>query len=153
MVSSDVAPCSGTTAIWRRKASWRLLAPARIYAPPVAQWLQPTNWKKNLQQSKDWSGKGRMSENTSISLSNHIFFDNRSIFLYLYLMFHTYCSISHASHACQAPLAGWIPNLEEDMLSLPFTSKRLAFLRVVCLFPPLLRLPGFERILNELVIQ
>ena len=34
------------------------------------------------------------------------------------------------------------------MLSLPFTSKRLAFLRVVCLFPPLLRLPGFEQILN-----
>ena len=34
------------------------------------------------------------------------------------------------------------------MLSLPFTSKRLPFLRVVFLFPPLLRLPGFERILN-----
>ena len=34
------------------------------------------------------------------------------------------------------------------MLSLPFTSKRLPFLRVVCLFPLLLRLSGFERILN-----
>ena len=72
MVNSDVTPCSGA-AIWRRKASWRLRAPARIYAPPVGHRQQLPNWKKNLQQSKDWSGKGRMSENTSISLSNHIF--------------------------------------------------------------------------------
>ena len=103
-------------------------------APPVAQRQQPPNWKKSATvEGLIWEGT---NVRKYISLSNHIFLKKDNLYLKLY----TYCSISHASHACQAPLAGWIPNLEEDMLSLPFTSKRLAFLRVgVSLpYPPLI---------------
>ena len=73
------------------------------------------------------------------------FFDNRSISLLEdpYVLLNTTCQ------SCMSSTFGWMnPEYEEDMLSLPFTSKRLPFLRVVFLFPPLLRLPGFERILN-----